>query len=67
MEHATCDPDATRELPTVEQEELKSVERSVTGGSSSSGYSVEYLAAGPAAQRVLQKGLLLQKQLLSKD
>ena len=35
------------------------------GGSSSSGYSPEYLAASPAAQRVLQAGIVLQRSLQS--
>ena len=44
--------------------EEKKTEESLTGGSSSSGYSQEYLAAGPGAQRVLQAGVALEKRLV---
>ena len=46
-----------------EEEGQKEYHAFTEGGSSSSGYSPEYLEASPAAQKVLQAGMLLQRAL----
>ena len=46
-----------------EEVEQRDYSESTEGGSSSSGHSPECLAASPAARRVLQAGMLLQRPL----